>query len=122
MSDFAAYPFRIPELRPDTLPMARLAAYMADLARLLGSAEAVHFDRLEDGSLVLVPLVRQDAKPLHRLACGLPDAEAAWKTPNQHLTKDGATGELTLPGGEIIQFPGCSAGRAPYWSNPANRP
>jgi hypothetical protein len=112
-ADTVEYPFKIEGLRRETLPMARLAVYVADLAKLLGSVDQVHFDRLEEGSVVIVSKVEQEAKPvvsprvrsIHR-GEGPADAMAAWKKLNEHLTEDAATAELTLPGGEIIPFPG----------------
>jgi hypothetical protein len=48
------YRLRIDAFTPETLPMSRLAEYMADLATLLGEQERVHFARLENGSTALV--------------------------------------------------------------------
>ena len=36
---------------PETIPMARLADYMASFAELLGHSEHVHFGKLKAGSL-----------------------------------------------------------------------
>ena len=54
MNDQHEYRFVIDALSPDSLPMARLAEYMGELARLLGRPDQVHFERLEGGSTVLV--------------------------------------------------------------------
>ncbi len=45
---------KIDAYSPKTIPMASLASYMNDLARLLGELASVHFVRLEEGSTVLV--------------------------------------------------------------------
>ena len=49
MNDQHEYRFVIDALSPDTLPMARLAEYMGELARLLGRPDQVHFERLGGG-------------------------------------------------------------------------
>jgi len=109
----AEYTFRIEGLTPDTLPMARLADYLGDLARLLGSTEHVHFERIEEGSVRLVAAVDQEVRPLVsprvRAAVrgdGPRDALTAWARINELLGKDGTTATLELPGGEVIPFPG----------------
>ncbi len=48
------FTFRIDAFTPDTLPMARLAEYLAALAKLLGHQEHTHFVRVEPGSARLV--------------------------------------------------------------------
>ena len=57
------YRFRIDAYSPETMPMARLAEYMAELALLLGEPSAVHFKRLARGSTVLVNSVDREAAP-----------------------------------------------------------
>ena len=57
------YRFTIDAFTPDTLPMSRLAEYMANLARLLGEVECVHFVRLEGGSTAVVHSVEPEAVP-----------------------------------------------------------
>ncbi len=114
MKDADEYRFVIDACDPDTLPMSDLAEYMADLARLLGSEEQVHFVRLEAGSTVLVQQVERQAAPevkrrIHELAAPTApeDAIRAFAALNRRLAKDGATGSL-LEGvdTEIIRFPG----------------
>ena len=109
------YRFVVDALSPDRVPMARLAEYIADLARLFGYKEHVHFDRVEQGSLVAVQQVEQEYAPLvhERLRTankveGVPDDVAdAVESINHHLAQDGATGSLRDDGGaEIIPFPG----------------
>ena len=113
MSDADEYRFVIDAYDPDTLPMSRLAEYMADLARLLGTAERVHFVRLEAGSTVLVQRVEPEAAPevrrrLGALASATPpkDAAHAFKALNRRLADDGATGSLREGVAEVIRFPG----------------
>ena len=108
------YRFVVDALSPDRVPMARLAEYIADLARLFGYKEHVHFDRVEQGSLVAVQQVEQEYAPLvhERLSAannaeGVPDDVAdAVESLNHHLAKDGATGSLRDDAGEVIKFPG----------------
>lgn len=114
MRDACEYRFVIDAYSPETLPMSRLAEYMADLARLLGRAERVHFVRLEPGSTVLVQIVEPEAVPevrsrVRALAQGEApeDADKAFKALNRHLADDNAVGSLREGGsGEAIRFPG----------------
>ena len=106
--------FRIDAFTPDTLPMARLAEYMADLAVILGEPGNVHFVRLEESSAVLVQKVDAVAVPkvrertrLVRAGEGPTDALAAYRRVNHHLRQDDSIGVLTEEtGAEIIHFPG----------------
>ena len=114
MSDAYEYRFVIGSYSPDTLPMSRLAEYMADLARLFGRAEQVHFVRLEPGSTVLVQNVEPEAAPqirnriralAHGEAAG--DADRAFNALNRRLAGDDAVGSLQDgDGAEVIRFPG----------------
>lgn len=109
------YRFAIDAYDLGSLPMARLAEYMADLARLFGNADHVHFDRLEAGSAVLVQHVDPEVGPIvqKRLSTASQDAAPAdvaepLRAINLRLAKDNASGSLMEAGGdEIIRFPGC---------------
>lgn len=72
------YRFVIDGLALETLPMARLAAYLADLAKLMGEAKQVHFTDIGEGSgegsIVLTQQVDADAARAGSSACGPPDA------------------------------------------------
>ncbi len=106
--------FRIDVFTPDTLPMARLAEYMADLAVLLGEPENVHFVRLEKSSAVLVQKIDEVAVPKIqertrsiRAGEGPPDAMEAYRRVNRRLRQDNSVGLLSEEdGAEIIRFPG----------------
>ena len=108
------YQFVIDAYSPDTLPMARLAEYMAALARLFGEVERVHFVRLEPGSTVLVQVVEPEAVPQvsHRIRAlergkAPADAIKAFNTLNGYLAADNATGSLRASeGAEVVRFPG----------------
>ena len=114
MNEQREYRFVIDAYRPDTLPMARLAEYMGELARLLGRPDQVHFVRLEEGSAVLVQRVEPEAAPdvkerLHALQQDNPpdDAAKAFVALNRYLADDNATGVLQEGGGaDVIRFPG----------------
>lgn len=106
--------FRIDVYTPDTLPMARLAEYMADVATLLGEKNSVHFVRLEPGSATLVQRVDDPAIPKVRQRViqvwsgeAPPEAMAAYRSVNRRLKQDNAVGEMTEEtGAKIISFPG----------------
>jgi hypothetical protein len=51
------YELYIDSFTPETIPMSRLAEYMASLAELLGHSEHVHFGKLKPGSLSVAALV-----------------------------------------------------------------
>lgn len=110
------YKFKIDAFTPETLPMARLAEYMADLAVLLGNEEKVHFVRLEEGSTVLVHAVEWEAGPkvVERIrsikrAEAPPEAMGAYRSIDHRLACDNAIGRLVSPAREnLIEFPGRS--------------
>lgn len=113
MADYE-YTFRIDVFTPETIPMARLAEYLAVLADLVGHNQSTHFARLEPGSARLVYKIDPvDAiKVEHRLALtGTPNAprdlNKAFAALDSMLANDNAVGELTNPeGGVIIPFLG----------------
>jgi hypothetical protein len=108
------YRLQIDVFSVDSLPMARLAEYMAELAVLLGERERVHFSHLEEGSAVLVSTVEPVAFPKveERVACvgrgdGPKDAMQAYKNIDNLLAKDGAVAVLIAPSqSKVIEFPG----------------
>lgn len=104
--------FKIDAYTPETLPMARLAEYMADLAALLGCAESVHFERLEAGSTVLVHRVESEAVPKViarvesvRRGDPDPDLEKVFRSLDKRLAEDNAVGELQVADA-VLRFPG----------------
>jgi len=109
--------FKIDSYTPATIPMARLAEYMTELAMLLGEAPYVHFVGLEEGSTVLVHAVEFEAVPkvedrLRRVREGgaPPDAAAAFERINRKLRQDNGVGVLLRDKtAEIIKFPGREA-------------
>jgi hypothetical protein len=109
------YRFRIADsYTPETLPMERLAEYMAAFAKLLGEPQGVHFDDVREGSAVLVANVDVPAQPkvrdrVYRLRTGdaPQDVVKAFNDLDELLRKDNATGELAGDDDEVVvPFPG----------------
>lgn len=109
------YQFRIAaSYTPATLPMERLAGYMAALAQLLGENAHVHFHAVEPGSVKLKARVDEPAQIRVRERVrsvrdggGPRDARKAFETLDEMLRKDNARGALTEGDGEIVlPFPG----------------
>jgi hypothetical protein len=114
MSDRHEIRLRIDVFNVESLPMARLAEYMTELARPLGEQECVHFSHLEAGSAGLVSSIDAPAVPkvgerLQKVCegAGPKDAMQAYKALDTLLAKDSAIATLTAEGGaELIAFPG----------------
>ena len=114
VADGREYKFRIDAYTPETLPMERLAEYMADLAHMLGEPASVHFVRLDSGSTVLVQKIDEEAEPKvrHRIRSvksgdGPADAIKAFEKLNRRLMDDNAIGALSDENNtSIIEFPG----------------
>lgn len=108
------YTFRIAEaFAPKTIPMARLAEYMAEYAKLLGETKDVHFDRIVDQSVGVVAVVEEQSASrvqtrLHAVerGDGPDDAKRAMKRLDDMLAADNAVGELLHDGDKIITFQG----------------
>ncbi len=109
------YRFSIDAYTPATMPMARLAEYMKQLAEILGEPGAVHFERLETGSTVLVHKVEREAVPkVRERAASVQrgdaprDAIRAFKAVNRMLREDNGVGLLRerTRGAKILVFPG----------------
>lgn len=120
MGDGNEYRFLINAYSPETMPMSRLAEYMASLARFLGQTDRVHFVRVDSGSTVLVQIVEDEAEPevrsrLSSLARGNApkDAVDAFRALNRCLADDKASGSLHDGGGEVVRFPGHEQPRPP---------
>ncbi len=106
--------FRIDAFRPETIPLARLAEYMASLAALLGNEAGVHFVRLDPGSVEAVVRVETECQPkvsarLTGLRQGDAPAEVvrAFKRLDDMLAEDNAVGRLaTGSSAVVVEFPG----------------
>jgi hypothetical protein len=111
----ALYRFKIDAYSPETIPMERLALYMAELAILLGEKNSVHFYRLTKGSTVLNAKIDREAAPkvadrVASIKAGDAPAEPmrAYAGLNKLLRDDDAIGVLrnVAPRGIVIPFPG----------------
>lgn len=115
MADGEEYRLKIEAYTPDTMPMERLAEYLAQLALMLGESSSVHFVKLEASSTSIVHKIQREAIPKvrHRTASvrrgiGPRDAVRAYNKINRMLVADNGTAvwkdEKTQA--EIIVFPG----------------
>ena len=107
------YKLKIDAYSPESIPMARLAEYMSDLAALLGHADRVHFVSLEEGSTVLVHAVESEAAPKVRDRVrdiqthdAPEEAMKAFRELDKRLESDNAVGVLRYHDRKIIEFPG----------------
>src|ERR1043166_3918306 len=117
MEQFETYQFKIDGFTPDTLPMARLAAYMVQLAALFATPERVHFDKLKRGSAIVQTKVEPQAVPKVEMRLRIAgtidapeDVEKTCRVLNKMLRDDNATAVLRKQkGAAIIKFPGKKA-------------
>lgn len=109
------YDFRLDTWTPETLPMARLAEYLARLATLFGHKDQVYFLKVRAGSAIPEIRVHETAAPkvrarLKLAGTGNPPEEAAKAVQviNTMLRDDNASATLKEKGGGlVINFPGC---------------
>jgi hypothetical protein len=106
--------FKIDAFTPRTLPMARLAQYITELAEVLGERTYVHFLRVEEGSAApviwvdheAIPKVQSRAESVRREEAPS-EAIRAYRRLNMYLREDNASAALL---GEdrstILSFPG----------------
>lgn len=116
MAEGQIYRFKIDAYTPETMPMSRLAEYMADLAIILGERAAVHFVGLDGGSTVLIHKVDAEAVPkvrervaLVRRGDGAPDAMVGLRNLNRRLREDAGKASLMEETAEVLIFPGLGA-------------
>jgi hypothetical protein len=107
------YELHIDAFTPDTIPMARLADYMASFAELLGHKEHVHFGKLKTGSLSIAVRVDDVAQPKVdkridevRYGKGPQAALKALKDIDDKLAEDNAVGRIVHGKAKLIEFPG----------------
>jgi hypothetical protein len=109
--------FKIGAFTPSTIPMARLAEYMGDLATMLGEPAAVHFVELTESSTNVIHTVESEAFPKVearvasvRRGDGEVVALNAYRALNKKLKEDSAEGSLVVDGeptrGMLLEFPG----------------
>src|ERR1700722_18077983 len=121
MPNFKEFRFKIEgnvngeDLTPLTLPMARLAEYLTDLAVIMGHRESVHFIMADKGSLQSVMYVdeEEEGRITHHIqsaARGIStrDANAAYKRLDDKLREDDAIGDIVNSSSKatVIEFPG----------------
>lgn len=108
------YRFEIDAFTPGTIPMARLAEYVSDLAKILGNTSYVHLARIEPGSTVPVILVDWEAEPKVRERLksirnheAPAEAQQAAKDVDRRLLQDNAKAALIDPtGSKVLRFQG----------------
>lgn len=113
--------FWIDAYTPATIPMARLADYMRELATLLGETASVQFVRLKRGSTGIVHKVKSEAVPkVKERAAAVRRGEAprdalrAYDNMNKMLRDDNGTGALEESSAVIIPFPGVKSVEEKY--------
>lgn len=114
------YTFRIDRFTPDTLPMARLAEYLTELAGLMGNTERVHFRALKKGSAQIVSAVETEAVPKVRARLQQVEARDPVGDVWQHFKKiddllaaDNAIGAIKRDTAIVLRFPGREKPRPP---------
>jgi len=108
------YRFEIDAFTPATIPMARLAEYVSDLAKMFGNNSYVHLARIEPGSTVPVVLVDWEAEPKVRERLkeirtheAPEEAQQAAKDVDRRLLQDNAKAALVDPtGSKVFRFHG----------------
>ena len=115
MADGEEFRLKIEAYTPETMPMERLAEYLAKLAEMLGEKTFVHFVRLEPGSTSVVHRIDREAIPKvrHRTASvrrgiGPRDAVRAYRKINRMLVDDNgsAVWKEERSVADILVFPG----------------
>lgn len=109
------FDFRLSALQPETLPMARLADYLARLAVLFGHQDHVYFLKVRKGSAVPEIHVHETASPMVQSRLNLvgagngpEEANKAVRDINAMLRDDNTSATLAVKGGAlVINFPGC---------------
>ena len=107
------YEFYIDAFSPSTIPMARLAQYMTELAALIGNTHSVHFTKLKKGSLSVLARVENEAIPKVRVrlqSARDPNAPTDLRKPyrkiDDMLRADNAVGKLRRGTSNVVIFPG----------------
>lgn len=119
MLDDDRYVFRIDAFTPATIPMARLAAYMAELAAMLGEEANVHFEKISTGSAKLAVKVKRPAVTkvrdnVNEARMGVRGTRGdRYRKLNEMLRSDNAAGTLKLNTSNVLAFPGRKEVRPP---------
>jgi len=123
MAEKREYRLKINAYSPETMPMKRLAEYIADMATLLGEESNVHLVAIEASSTCPVIMVDWEAEPKiidrvqkARNGEGPEDARRAIENINVRLKKDNASADLINPvRSKILEFPGAKAPEPIEW-------
>ena len=123
MAEKREYRLKINAYSPETMPMKRLAEYLADMAVLLGEESNVHLIGVESSSTCPVVLVDWEAEPKviervqkARNGEGPEDARRAIVNINARLQKDNASADLIDPQrSKVLEFLGAKAERPIEW-------
>jgi hypothetical protein len=93
--------------------MIRLGEYLAELGKLFGSQDQVHFEGVVEGSCRILSRVDAEVGEIviaRAKAAARGDGEAqackAWQTLNQKLAQDRTAAILHFPDGATLEFPG----------------
>jgi hypothetical protein len=106
------------EMTPFTIPMARLALYLADLAQLMGHRESVHLIAVAEGSTQPIIYIdaEEESRVMHRVrtaqrGMGPHEANRAYKKLDHKLREDNAIATIVnfSQSAEVIEFPGRNA-------------
>lgn len=115
--------FRINAYTPTTMPLGRLAEYLAELAKILGEDQAIHLIEVDEGSTVLVHKIDDEAVPKVRdraiavqNGSGPADAMRSYWQVNNMLRDDDGSAAFLEDGAELIEFPGSKAKLPPFMS------
>ncbi len=107
------YELYIDAFRPETIPMYRLAEYMAGFAELLGNGEHVRLDEVKSGSLALAARVNEVAvrkvdRRIDEIRYGVAPQNAlkAFRQIDDMLAEDHAIGQVRRGKAKLIDFPG----------------
>jgi hypothetical protein len=115
MTDADEFRLKIEAYTPETMPMERLAAYLSELAEMLGEGKSVHFVRLEPGSTSIIHKIEREAVPKVkartnslRRGIGPRDSVRAYRKINKMLREDNgsAVWKDEKTAADIIIFPG----------------
>lgn len=115
MAEGLEYTLKIEAYTPETMPMERLAKYLAELALMLGERTAVHFVRLEPGSTSVVHRIEHEAIPKVKMrtatvrrGIGPRDSVRAYRKINSMLREDNgsAVWQEAKTAANILVFPG----------------
>lgn len=117
MADTEEFRLKIEAYTPETMPMERLAEYLAELAKMLGESASVHFVKLETGSTSLVHNIEREAIPkvkertsAIRRGIGPRDAVRAYKKINRMLRDDNGSAVWNRHlSGQVITSPSITA-------------